>query len=194
MNALKNITGRLCLLIAIAVATATFVQTSTAKQGATDPIPGTSKGGTNSGGSGSGGGGGGGGGGSSTPAPTPTPTPVPTAPLPAPIAATLTFTDVSLLNGTAPNCSGSYNIDPYYPTLSLMTVHASLDSVNLMDGSYLYLQIRYANGTVYPFTSNALYVLGGIATGTYSAYIVPGTTIAGVDVCDALGNVILSGQ
>jgi hypothetical protein len=175
----------------IALLLAAFAMTSVyAKQGATDPIPGTSKGTVNSGG---GSGGGGGGGGSTTT--TTTTIVLPPAPPPAPfVPVTLTFSPVSQVNGVDPVCTGSYHIDPYYPTLSLMTVNVETSSVNAPDGTVLYVSVKGTGGTLYPFTSNTIYLLGGYGLSTYSVYITPGTTITSVDITDASGQIIASGK
>jgi hypothetical protein len=170
---------------------------SQAKQGATDPIPGTSNGSTNTGG-GSGGGSGGGGSNSNkttnTTVSSTTTTTTTTTNTQQPVAATLTFTAAAQVNGVIPVCSGSYRIDPYYPTLSLMTVTVQCDSVNVPDGSYLYLTVNGTNGTLYPFTSNIIAIAGGSGTGSYSVYVTPGTTITSVLVSDASGAIIAAGQ
>jgi hypothetical protein len=160
-----------------------------AKAGATDPIPGTSN--SNSSTST---GGGGGGGKKTTTVVTVTPTPTP-PPAPAPfVTKTLAFTAVSQVNGVDPLCTGSYHIDPYYPTLSLMTVNVETSSVSAPDGTLLYVKINGTGGTIYPFTSNSIYVIGGYGLSTYSAYVTPGTVITSVTICDAAGKVIASGN
>ncbi len=155
----------------------TVANHASAKQGATDPIPGTSKGGTSTGGGGK----------STTPPPTTTPTP-PVQPI---ITAPLTFSSSGAISG---NCNGSYRIDPYYPTLSLMTVTVSVDSLNLSDNSVIYVEAVTAGGTVYPFTSNGILVTAGAGTVSYSLYVTPGTTLAGVVVHDAAGVIDFAGN
>ena len=169
-------TNKISSLFLVATLCAALVQTSNAKQGATDPIPGTSKGGVSTGG-------GGGGGSKSTPV-TPAPAPAP-APAPQPIiSAPLTFSASGAVSG---NCNGSYHIDPYYPTLSLLTVDVSVDSMNLSDLSYLSLEVVTTGGTAYPFTSNTIMVVSGAGTVSYSIYVTPGTSVAGVLVKDSAG-------
>ena len=181
---INNLTVSASLVAALACTTNVH-----AKAGATDPIPGTS----NSNSSTSTGGGGGGGGKKTTTVVTVTPTPTPT-PAPAPfVTKTLTFSAVSQVNGSDPVCTGGYHIDPYYPTLSLMTVNIETSSVNAPDGTLLYVKINGTGGTLYPFTSNAIYVIGGYGLSTHSAYVTPGTVITSVTICDASGNVIASG-
>ena len=153
-----------------------------AKAGATDPIPGTSKSGVSTGG--------GGGGGGRTVTPTPTPV-VPPQPI---VAAPLTFTAAASVNGTIPQCTGSYRIDPYYPTLSLMTVYTSPSSLNVPDGTYLYVTVNLAGGTGYPFTTNTILIAGQAGSGTLNEYVTPGTTITSVVISDATGTVIFAGN
>ncbi len=174
-----------------------------AKQGATDPIPGTSNGATNSGGGGStsttsSGGANSGGvnsggansGGSKTVVTSPTP-----APAPQPIVtAALTFTAAASVNGVVPVCTGSYHIDPYYPTLSLLTVSVQSSSMNVADGTQLYVAVNGANGTLYPVTTNIMTIAGQSGSCTLSAYITLGTTISSVMITDASGTVIAAGH
>ena len=173
------------LLVATIVASLAIVSNTQAKQGATDPIPGTSKGATNTGG-------GGGGGKSSTPVVSPIV--LPPAPPPAPfVTQTLTFTPVTQVGGVNPVCTGGYHIDPYYPTLSLMTVNVETTSVNAPDGSALYVNVTGTGGTLYPFTPNVIAVVGQSGLCTYSVYITPGTVITSVTISDASGRVIATG-
>jgi len=91
-------------------------------------------------------------------------------------------------------CSGAYRIDPYYPTLSLMTVSVRCDSVSVPDGTQLYVTVNGAGGTLYPFTSNVIAIASQTGTCTYSVYITPGTTITSVLITDASGAVISAGN
>ena len=176
---IQNISVAASLVAALACAT-----NAHAKAGATDAIPGTSN--SNSSTST------GGGGKKTTTVVTVTPAPTP-APAPF-VTKTLAFSAVSPVNGVNPVCTGGYHIDPYYPTLSLMTVNVETSSVNAPDGTLLYVNINGSGGTLYPFTSNAIYVIGGYGLSTYSAYVTPGTVITSVTICDASGNVIASGN
>lgn len=188
MNLISLLTRRslgFCLLLALA-GFLSQTPNASAKQGATDPIPGTSNGGVKSGG----GGGGGKKGGSTTPAPAPAPAPNP-QPL---VVAPLTFTASVSVNYVVPVCTGSYRIDPYYPTLSLFTVDVQTSSVNVADGSLLYITVEGLGGTLYPFTSNAILIAGGSGSCSFSEYITPGTTIQTVTISDSLGNVIFVGK
>ena len=151
-----------------------------ARQGATDPIPGTSKGATNSGG-----------GKSSTPPAVVLPPAPPAAPF---VNQTLAFTAVSPVNGVDPVCTGGYHIDPYYPTLSLMTVSVETSTVNAPDGTPLYVSVTGTGGTLYPFTSNVISTIGGYGLVSYSVYVTPGTVITAVNLSDASGKVIASGK
>lgn len=159
-----------------------------ARQGATDPIPGTSNGGTSTGG---GGGGGGGGKKSTTTTTTTTTTPTTVQPI---VTAPLTFTAAASVNGSIPSCTGSYRIDPYYPTLSLMTIDVKSSSVNVPDGTVLYITANIAGGTGYPFTSNAIVIVGQGGACSFSEYVTPGTTLTSVVISDASGAVIFAGH
>jgi hypothetical protein len=186
----------LCVAITGAILCGSFITTqqSQASGGATDPIPGTSKSSIKSGG-------GGGGGGTSTnsnkpkvgttiPAPAPAPAPA-TQPI---VSATLTFTAAAQVNGVVPQYSGNYQIDPYYPTLSLMTVNVQASYVNVPDNTVLYIAATGVGGTVYPFTNYPIVINGGAGSGSCSAYVTPGTTLQGVVITDASGNVIATGN
>lgn len=170
-------TSKISNLFLVATLCAALVQVSSAKQGATDAIPGTSKGGLSTGGGGKGG--------STTPAPAPAPAPQPI------ISAPLTFASSGAVSG---NCNGSYHIDPYYPTLSLLTVDVSVDSIDLLDYSSLSVEVVTAGGTVYPFTSNIISVVAGAGTVSYNIYVTPGTSVAGVLVKDAAGVIDFAGN
>lgn len=162
-----------------------FSSIAQAKNGATDPIPGTSKGATNTGG-----GGGGGGKKSTTPVVLP---PIPSTPVQPLVTGTLTFT-ASSYNGTTPNCGGTYRIDPYYPTLSLITVDVSVNSLSTSDGSPLFIVVNGAGGTFYPFLGGSMTVTGGSATGTSQIYCTPGSTITSVSIVDLNGVVVATGK
>ena len=165
--------------------TVTSASALLAKGGATDPIPGTSKSGLNSGGTG---------GGKKSVSVTPTPAPAP-APAPQPIVvAPLTFTANATLNGIAPYCTGSYRVDPYYPTLSLMTVSVNVSLAAVPDGTVLLVNVNGTGGTLYPFTSNQILVTAQSGTCNYSEYLTPGTTIQSVVITDLAGNVLLTGN
>ncbi len=139
-------------------------------------------------------GGGAGGGKSST---TPTTPATPTTPLPPtqPIyTATLAFTAAASVNGYVPQCTGSYRMDPYYPTLSLLTVTVQPSSVNVPDGTPLYVTVNVAGGVGYPFTSNIITVTAQSGSCTLSEYVTPGTTVTSVVISDASGTVVCAGN
>jgi len=159
-------------LIACALCWAVVPFNLQARQGATDPIPGTSKGGTSSGG------------GSNS---NKTTTPVV-------VSAPLAFTAAASVNGVVPVCTGSYHIDPYYPTLSLMTIDVQASSVNVDDGTPLYITINIAGGTGYPFTSNVIPIVSQAGTCSFSEYVTPGTVITSVVISDASGAIIFAGN
>jgi hypothetical protein len=180
----------------LAVAVVTLVcglaaqQNVNAKAGATDPIPGTSKSGVSTGGSG----GGGGGGKSSTPVPTPTPAPAP-APAPAISSGPITFTASGLVNGVVPVCTGDFNISPYYPTLLDMTVNVNVSSLNVPDGTVLYVNlVGSAGGTLYPYGSNTIIVTGGSGVCSEKAFVTLGGGLAGVIITDASGAPVFAGN
>jgi hypothetical protein len=120
---------------------------------------------------------------------------LPPAPPPAPfVAVPLTFTPVAQINKVDPVCTGDYHIDPYYPTLSLMTVNVETSSVNAPDGTNLYVSVTGTGGTLYPFTSNVISVTGGVGLVSYNVYVTPGTVITGVAISDVSGHVIATGR
>lgn len=183
--------NKLARLVFTLLASAIITLAAQAKQGATDPIPGTSNGAANSKSAASTGGG------KKSVISTPTRAPVvlPPAPPPAPfVAVPLTFTSVAAVNGTNPVCTGDYHIDPYYPTLSLMTVNVETTSVNAPDGSTLHVSVTGTGGTLYPFTSNVIYIAGQTGLCSYSVYVTPGTVITGVQISDSTGRVIAAGR
>jgi hypothetical protein len=149
----------------------------------TDPAGAPSTGGAGGGG-GTSTGGGGGGGKSTTPI-SPAPTPILVAPL--------TFVCVPDVSGNVPVCTGSYQIDPYYPTLSLLTLKVSASSVNVPDGTVLYVAINLI-GYGYLATSNTILIAGQAGSLTLSGYIVPGATIQSVVITDANGAIIAAGN
>jgi hypothetical protein len=181
----------LCAAITGAILCGGFITTQNlqASGGATDPIPGTSKSGVNSGGTNSGGGDGTSSNSNktnntitSTSTPT-TQTSTVTQPI---ISAPLTF--------DSPEYTGNYRVDPYYPTLSLMTVNVQANAINVPDNTVLYIAATGSGGTVYPFTNNPIVITGGAGSGSCSAYVTPGTTLRGVVITDASGNVLATGN
>jgi len=159
-------------------------QSVSAKQGATDPIPGTSNGGTSTGG------GGGGGGKTITPTPAPAPAPAP-APLP---SGPITFSAAGPVNGVMPVCTGDYRVSAYYPTLYDMTVNINISSLNVPDGTVLYVNEVSAGGTLYPYTSNVIVVVGGAGSCSEKSFVTLGASLAGVTITDASGAIIFAGN
>lgn len=191
--ATMNHTQKLARSIILALLGALAIDSSVlAKQGATDPIPGTSKGAVKSGG-GVGGGGGGGKSSKTTPAPIPTPAPAP-APGPVLAAGPITFSQVSPSMGSGVVCTGDFRVDPYYPTLLDMTVNVHVDSLQVPDGTVLYIQVSGAGGTLYPWTSNAIVVTGGVGNCSEHVFVTLGASLAGVTITDASGQVMFTGQ
>ncbi len=181
-----NPKGRiLAMLIATAFCGAVLSpRTAVARQGATDPIPGTSNGGVKSGGGGKKGGGG------STPAPAPAP-----APAPQPIVyGTLTFSAAGAVNGSLPQCTGDYQVDPYYPTLSLFTVRVQVNTLNVPDGTVLYVHVIGSSGVFYPFTGNAVVIVAGSGSCSHSEYVTLDAGLAGVTITDASGAILFVGN
>jgi hypothetical protein len=162
-------------IAAFAATSLMFTVDALASGGATDPIPGTSN---SRGGGGSGGKKGGGG--STT-----------TQPI---VTGTLAFAAQTSSFGASAHCAGSYRIDPYYPTLSLMTVNLQVDSVQVEDGTPLYVYVNTVGGTSYPFTSNAFVVIGQSGAYAMSIYVAPGSTMSSVMVTDAAGTILFVGQ
>ncbi len=174
--------SNLSKFVALTLLCGVVVQTALAKQGATDPIPGTSKGTVSSGGGGK----------SSTPSPTPAPTPAPTV---TPLAVgPINFTPAGPINGVLPVCAGNFIIDPYYPTLLDMTVNVSVSSMSVPDGTILYINVVGTGGTLYPYTSNAITIIGGSGICSEKVFITVGAGLAGVVISDAFGNPVFAGN
>ncbi len=181
-NQTSHIQSRLFAAIAAAVISASFALPHDAFAGgkATDPAGAPSTGGAGGGGGTSTGGGGGG-----KVAPKPALPPILTAPL--------TFTSPVTINGVLPQATGSYRIDPYYPTLSLLTLNLSASSINDPDGSVFYVTVTTAN-SYYGISATTFTITGGVGAATAVGYVLPGATVSSVTVTDILGQVILTGQ
>ncbi len=107
----------------------------------------------------------------------------------------LTFTPAVALNNVVPACVGSYQVDPYYPTLSLLSVSVDVSSVNVPDGTQLYVYVHGVGGTLYgSFTTSVIAVTAQAGTCLLKEYITPGTVIQSVVIADATGAVILNGN
>ena len=181
-----KIKSNIIAVIAVTVVCGFIAQQNVqAKAGATDPIPGTSKGTVSTGG---------GGGGSKSTTPVPAPTPAP-APAPAPLAAgPITFTASGMVNGIMPVCTGDYRVGAYYPTLLDMTVNINVSSLNVPDGSVLYVNVVGVGGTLYPYTSNAIVVTGGAGICSEKVFVTLGASLSGVIITDASGAIIFAGN
>ena len=151
-------------------------QNAHAKAGATDPIPGTSKSGVSTGGGKKG----------TVTTPTPTPTPV----LPAITSGTLTFASSS-----SGSCTGDFNVLPYYPTLLDLVVNVNVSALNVPDGTVLYVNaVGSAGGIVYPYITSPMIVSGGVCSSSQHFFITSGTSLAGVTISDANGNIVFAGN
>jgi hypothetical protein len=122
-----------------------------------------------------------------SPAPAPKPAPIPV------VAAPLTFVCTPDASGNVPVCTGAYQIDPYYPTLSLLTVNVSASSVNVPDGTVLYVTVNLV-GYGYGLSAPYIIIAGQLGFATMSGYVIPGTTVQSVVITDASGNVIAAGN
>ena len=140
----------------------------------------------------------GGGKSSVTPTPTPAPAPVsapaplPALPAPTPLT-TVIYTAAGPVNGVEPVCTGSYQIDQYYPTLMDMTVTVHVSSLNVPDGTVLYINVA-GTGALYPYTSNAIVVLGGSGSCVEKVFSLPGDRLTGVLITDVSGNAVFAGN
>ena len=135
----------------------------------------------------------GGGGKSSAPTPAPTPAPAP-APTPVLSSGPVTFTPAGPVNGGTPVCTGDYRIGAYYPTLLDMTVNVSVSSLNVPDGTVLYVRAIGTVGTFYPYTSNSMVVTAGSALCSEKIFVGVGVGLAGVTITDASGAIIFAGN
>jgi hypothetical protein len=134
-------------------------------------------------------GGGGGGGKSTTPVPTPTPTPT----RPVLSAGPITFTAAGPVNGTTPICTGDYRIGAYYPSLLDMSVNVSVSSLNVPDGTVLYVN-TLNTGYSYPYSLNSFVITGGAGICTEKLFVGVGVGLAGVTITDAFGTIIFAGN
>ena len=183
-----KIKSNIIAVIAVTVVCGFIAQQNVqAKAGATDPIPGTSKGTVSAGG-------GGGGSKSTTPVPAPTPVPTPAPVAPALSAGPLTFSASGLVNGVVPVCTGDFRVGAYYPTLLDMTVNVNVSSLNVPDGSVLYVNVVGVGGTLYPYTSNAIVVTGGAGICSEKVFVTLGASLSGVIITDASGAIIFAGN
>jgi hypothetical protein len=128
-------------------------------------------------------GGGGSGGGKST-----TPTPAPAL-----ASGPITFAAAGPVNGTTPVCTGDYRIGAYYPTLLDMSVNVSVSSLDVPDGTVLYVN-TVNSGYSYPYTINSFVITGGAGICTEKLFVGVGVGFVGVTITDASGNIIFAGN
>jgi hypothetical protein len=91
-------------------------------------------------------------------------------------------------------CAGDFQIDPYYPTLLDMTVNVHVSSMNVPDGTVLYINVVGTGGTLYPYTSNAILVTAGAGSCSEKVFVTLGAGLAGVVVTDASGAIVFAGN
>ncbi len=76
-----------------------------------------------------------------------------------------------------------------------MTVSVQVSSLNVSDGSALYITVNGSAGsTMHPFTSNVIPILGQSGSCSLSIYVTPGTTITSIVIADAAGTVVSAGN
>lgn len=125
---------------------------------------------------------GGGGGGKST-------TTTPKAPVVPITSATLTFAASS-----SGSCSGDYTILPYYPTLLDLLVNVNISSLNVPDGTVLYVNPVGTTAGIYPYITTPMTVVGGACSSSQHYFIYPNVGVAGVTITDAAGNIYFAGN
>jgi hypothetical protein len=132
--------------------------------------------------------GGGGGGGKSTTPTTPTTPPVLSSGI-------VNYTASGPVNGSTPVCTGDYRIGAYYPTLLDMSVNVSVSSLNVPDGTVLYVNpVATAGGLLYAYTPNTIVITGGAGLCTEKLFVGVGVGLAGVTITDASGTIIFAGN
>ncbi|MEY4916644.1 MAG: hypothetical protein RL616_557 [Verrucomicrobiota bacterium] len=121
-----------------------------------------------------------------------------TAPAPAPARPVLTsgpitFTASGPVNGSTPVCTGDFRIQAYYPTLLDESVNVSVSSLDVPDGTVLYVN-TVNTGYSYPYTANSFVVTGGAGICTEKIFVGVGVAFAGVTITDASGAIIFAGN
>ena len=111
-----------------------------------------------------------------------------------PAVGSITFAASGLVNGVLPVCTGNFVIDPYYPALLDMTVNVDVSSMNVPDGTVLYISVVGTGGTLYPYTSNAITIIGGSGICTEKVFVTLGAGLAGVVISDSFGNPVFAGN
>lgn len=104
---------------------------------------------------------------------------------------TLAFSPAAPVNGVSPICAGTYNISAYYPTLYLLSAHVGVSSLNVADGSSVYVSINGPSGVI---STSYMTVFGGSGTALFSMFCAPTTVVQNITITDLLGNVISIGQ
>ena len=178
--------SNLLTLLVVAVACGFITQQSASAAGKTSTVPDTSTSASSKPATG----GSGGGGGSKSTTPTPPPTP---APAPALAAGPITFAAAGPINGTTPVCAGDYRIQAYYPTLLDMSVNVSVSSLNVPDGTVLYVN-TVNSGYSYPYTFNSFVITGGAGICTEKLFVGVGVGFVGATITDGFGNIIFAGN
>jgi hypothetical protein len=199
MKPTQTIAGRFFTLAAVLALCGTIAQPQLRASGgsgggvsSTTPTPIPDKGGLVK--SGGGGATGGGGGRSTAPSPSPAPAPAPSPALPAATPLTsVIYAASGPINGVYPVCTGSYQIAQYYPTLMDMTVNAQVSSLNVPDGTVLYVHV-VGSGVLYPYLNTSMVIVGGAGSCSEKLFSMPGDTLVGVVISDASGNPVFAGQ
>jgi hypothetical protein len=83
-------------------------------------------------------------------------------------------------------------VDPYYPTLSFLTVDLSCSNLDESDGSICLVYVT--TNSIYGGASGSFYVAAGTGSATINAYVSLGSVVTGVTVTDLYGQTILTGN
>ena len=75
-----------------------------------------------------------------------------------------------------------------------MVVNVNVSSMNVPDGTVVYVNELSAGGTLYPYTGNAIVIVGGAGTCSEKSFITLGATLAGVTITDASGTILFAGN
>ena len=111
------------------------------------------------------------------------------------ITGQLTFTAAASVNNIIPLCTGTYQIDPYYPTLSWFTLQVQASSMSVPDGTWLYITVNGVKADLSAFTTNtSMNIVGQAGIGSIGMYITPGMTVKSVLITDVNGTVISAGN
>jgi hypothetical protein len=118
-----------------------------------------------------------------------------TAPTPPPVLSSglIAFLASGPVNGTTPVCTGDYRIQAYYPTLLDMSVNVSVSSLDVPDGTVLYVN-AVGTGYFYPYTINSFVITAGSGICTEKLFVGVGVGLAGVNITDTSGTIIFAGN